>query len=366
MKTRVAAPRKPEDEMQHRDWMRNAAARCYVGLGLPAITRPLRERYSLSVTPSGRWPRVSWRRRTESSARILYSHRVNDDYNPCLSAIPTKVFEAQMRFVSRNYKVVSLDQMMDHLEAGEPETVVAVTFDDGYEDNYLNAFPILERYHVPATIFLTTGSMDTAEALWFEQLASALEHTSCAEIDAELASGGKLPLRTLTDRLGANSLITGILRTLPDMERRARLARILERLAVPAAASDIGKMLRWDQVRYMKARNIDFGGHTVTHPFLSKMPAEQVLWEISACKRRIEEETQSPVEFFAYPNGRAEDFSEDSKTALRAAGYRAAVTTNWGMNYRSTNPLELRRGQPWEEDPAVFAYKLDWYQMVND
>ena len=124
-------------------------------------------------------------------------------------------------------------------------------------------------------------------------------------------------------------------------------------------------MLSWDQVRLMKTHGIDFGGHTVTHPFISRMTNEQVVWEVSECKRRIEEELQQPVDHFAYPSGREEDFGKWNKQVVRSAGYRSAVTTIWGMNYRSTDPMELRRGGPWEESVAQFAYKLDWYQLVN-
>src|SRR5262249_23134855 len=92
------------------------------------------------------------------------------------------------------------------------------------------------------------------------------------------------------------------------------------------------EMLSWDQVRLMSASGIDFGGHTVTHPFMSKLTPADAAWEVGECKRRIEQEVQKPVEFFAYPNGREEDFADANKDVLRAAGYRAAVTTIWGMN----------------------------------
>ena len=124
-------------------------------------------------------------------------------------------------------------------------------------------------------------------------------------------------------------------------------------------------MLTWDQVRQMRARGIDFGGHTVTHPYLSRLTPEQAYWELAECKRRIETELQAPVAHFAYPNGRDEDFAPWNKEVLRAAGYNAAVTTLWGVNDKSTDRMELRRGGPWEEDEALFAYKMDWYQLVN-
>ena len=91
----------------------------------------------------------------------------------------------------------------------------------------------------------------------------------------------------------------------------------------------------------MSANGINFGGHTVNHPFLSRLTSDGFLWEVSECKRRIEDELQLPADYFAYPNGREEDFGLSNKTLIRQAGYRAAVTTIWGVNYSSTDPFEL-------------------------
>ncbi len=71
------------------------------------------------------------------------------------------------------------------------------------------------------------------------------------------------------------------------------------------------------------------------------------------------------MDHFAYPNGREEDFGPENKDLIRTAGYKAAFTTIWGPNHRSTDRMELRRGGPWEEHAAVFAYKLDWYELVD-
>ena len=125
-------------------------------------------------------------------------------------------------------------------------------------------------------------------------------------------------------------------------------------------------MLTWDQIREMKAQRVDFGGHTVTHPFISTLTREAMEWEAGESKRRIEQELQLPVDCFAYPSGRERDFGKGNKDVIRNAGYKAAVTTIWGMNTPSTDPMELRRGGPWEENAALFAYKLDWYQLTND
>ena len=346
-------------------WMQQALANCYFRFRLPALMRPVRDHYQLAVSRGRKWPGLSLEKRTVPSARILYYHRVNDDGDPFFPAIGTSLFEAEMRFVSKHYRVVSLTELVERLAEGSVEPVLAITFDDGYRDNYDLAFPILQRYGLPATIFLTTGSMDSREPLWFEQIALAFKKTTRQSADLDIDPRSRFWMRTTVERLQCVDRAFAIFRGLPDAERRQSVARTLQQLGARDEGERDGKMLGWDQVRFMKDRGIDFGGHTVTHPFLSRMSGDRVAWEASECKRRIEDEMQSPARHFAYPNGRDEDFGQWNKDLIRRAGYRAAVTTIWGVNNQSTDPMELRRGGPWETSPAAFAYKLDWYQLVN-
>ncbi len=347
------------------DSIRRTAAKCYFHLGGPAAARFVRTRYEASVSHDGRLVRGSWTRRGQPAGRILYYHRVNDDADPFFPSMPLDVFEGQMRHISRRYRVVSLSGLLDHLAGGSLETVVAITFDDGYRDNYENAFPVLQRYSVPATIFLTTGGLDSGEPLWFEVLAGAVKDTSREFLDLEIDLPRRFWLRTREERLQANGDLFALLRRMPDDERTRRLPEILRELASPNATPRRNMMLTWDQVRCMNARGIDFGGHTVSHPYLSRLTRGQVAWEISECKRRIEDELQASVPHFAYPNGGPEDFASWNKEVIRSAGYEAAVTTLWGLNFPTTDRLELRRGGAWEQDEALFACKMDWYQLVN-
>jgi peptidoglycan/xylan/chitin deacetylase (PgdA/CDA1 family) len=201
--------------------------------------------------------------------------------------------------------------------------------------------------------------------MWFETLSGALKATAREYLDLELDIPRRFWLRTQEERLHANGELFAVLRRMPDDERRRRLTAILHDLAAPELVERRNKMLTWDQVREMTRRGVDFGGHTVTHPYLSRLTPQQAEWEIVECKSRIEMELQAPVAHFAYPNGRDEDFATWNKDVLRAAGYEAAVTTLWGLNHPATDRMELRRGQPWEEEEALFAWKMDWYQLLN-
>ena len=352
--------RQSGSEFSARQWVRQTAANCYIHCQLPKLMQPLRSRYQLAL------PKLSLQKRQEASARILYYHRVNDDGDPFFPAMATALFEEEMRYLAQHYKVVSLPDLVKHLENGSPTRMLAITFDDGYQDNYENAFPVLQRYGLPATIFLATGSIDSRQPLWFEQLAGAVKKTSLDHLDLEIDIPRRVWLRTTAERLEANGAIFSLLRVLPDDQRLDSLDVVLRQLGDPEADRDRhGKMLTWDQIRIMKSQGIDFGGHTVTHPFIARLTPEQVTWEVGECKRRIEDELQLPVECFAYPNGREEDFGKWNKNAIRSAGYRAAVTTIWGLNYCSTDPMELRRGGPWEQTSSLFAYKMDWYELTE-
>jgi peptidoglycan/xylan/chitin deacetylase (PgdA/CDA1 family)/CelD/BcsL family acetyltransferase involved in cellulose biosynthesis len=345
--------------------IRKLSAACYLRCGFSTLLRPLRNRYQISLGRSGR-KRLSWTRRTEPSVRILYYHRVNNENDPFFPSMTTEQFENEIRYLARNYDIVDLPSALHHLHSGPPKPVVAITFDDGYQDNYQHAFPILQRHGVTATIFLTTDGLDSRQPLWFEQLAYAIKVTDRPFVDLEIDMPRRFRLDTPQNRLDANNRIFALLRRLRDPERTQWLTEIHRYLGITSHSNRTDNMLTWDQVRLMKSAGITFGGHTVTHPFISKLSSDRILWEASECKRRIEEELQSPVDLFAYPNGREEDFGSANKHLIRNAGYKAAVTTIWGTNYASTDPMELRRGGPWETSLDLFAYKLDWYHFVNE
>jgi peptidoglycan/xylan/chitin deacetylase (PgdA/CDA1 family) len=343
------------------DWLRSAAAGAYFYSPLFRIAPSIRDNYRLRLSP-----RPCLERRSRPSLRILYFHRINDDKDPFRPSMPTSKFEEQIRMVAKHHRVVRLREAIRQLSEGGPaESLVVITFDDGYADNYTNALPVLERHGLPATIFLTTGSLDSRESMWFEKLAVAVKRSPAEFVDLELDVPRRLSLRSESDRLAANATIFAYLRTLADSNRRLVLTETLAKLKAPPQSKEQSEMLTWNQVREMRARRIDFGGHTVSHPFVSKLEPLQAEREVAECKRRIEEELQAPADFFAYPSGRESDFTPLSKEIVARAGYRAAVSTLWGVNFPDTDPMELRRGQPWEEHLSLFAAKLDWYQLTD-
>src|SRR5574341_604156 len=90
--------------------------------------------------------------------QVLTYHRVNDDGDPFFAAVPTAVFEREIAYIARTYQVLTVEELADRTRRGDlPRNALAITFDDGYRDNFTHAAPILARYGLPATVFLATG-----------------------------------------------------------------------------------------------------------------------------------------------------------------------------------------------------------------
>lgn len=270
------------------------------------------------------------RSQTQLGVPILLYHRVGTSNVPgSFEQTSTSEFEAEMRYLAKNYEVLELPRIIQCLQTGEalPKKSIVITFDDGYKDNYLNAYPLLKKYHLPATIFLTTGYIDSPELFWWDKLRYLVWHSSVNKI--ELDQFGSYPLYSKIDR---NKAVTNIERKLKQSlettknELMNKLADIC-RVDIP---SNMNKewVVSWDEVREMSRNNIGFGAHTVTHPIMTKISLEKVRWEVTESKRRIEAELEQPINTFSYPNGHPDDYNNDIKQILREAGFNCALAAS--------------------------------------
>lgn len=304
------------------------------------------------------WPR---RRAAGRPFQVLLYHRVNDEGNVVFSGVPTSVFAAQMRILAANWNVLPLQSLLEAARRGEtPPRAAAITFDDGYRDNYEHAFPVLQALGLPATIFLAIAPLEGGGTLWHDRIFDAFERAE-APIQFERAS---LPMASAGERRRAVLTVLDRLRRLAPAERDERIAAIVSAM-VGTALPSTRRMLTWDEVRAMQNAGIEFGAHTVTHPILSRMPHEEAVAEIRCSKETIEARLGVPVRLFAFPNGRREDYTPALLDALPALGFTGALTTEWGLNDRKTPPFELRRVGAWGVDPAVSFTRLGWHRLAG-
>ena len=302
--------------------------------------------------------------RRQPAFPILTYHRVNDDRDPFFPSVPTAVFERHVAYLARTHRVLTVEELVERSGRGEvPRHALAITFDDGYRDNLTHAAPILARYGLPATIFLATGFIGTAEVPWFDRLAMAFKTAKLSSVGAPW--GEQVNLGDDQARLQALERTLGYLKGLRDGERRRQVDRLLHSLAGTDQSWFKDLMLGWDDVHALAGLGFSIGAHTVSHPILSRVSRKQARAEIEGSRAMIESACGVAPQAFAYPNGRPDDYTATVRDLVQEVGFACAVTTRFGLNTRATPRYELRRGGPWEHDVATFGLKLAIYRAIE-
>ena len=333
------------------------------GTGALRILQRLSKQYEVVHRDDGRFPNLQ--RVTSSKFAILCYHRIGTGGVPFHSAFDSKAFEKQLQFLSRNYRIISMDQLCRELREGGPAyQCVTLTFDDGYRALYTNAFPVLLKYGIPATVFLTAGAIETGEVSWYDRIFAVAMLSRADTLNLQIPCEQRFPLGRPEDRLQtATSIVTALRRC--SNETRLTACADLER-KYPLPESQVkGFMLSWSQIREMQAGGIAFGAHTMTHPCVAQLSPLERHRELVEAKQLLEERLQSPIDHFAFPFGQPSDIGAEACALLPACGYRSAVSTVWGVNTRTTNPYLLRRMGGEEPSLSLFALRLRRFFLEN-
>jgi peptidoglycan/xylan/chitin deacetylase (PgdA/CDA1 family) len=291
---------------------------------------------------------------------VLCYHRIGTGGIPLFSELPAKSFEAQMRYIRRRYRVLSLDQLCEEMQRPRQRAdAVAVTFDDGYRDLYTQALPVLKKYQIPATIFLPIVPIETGEVPWYDKIFLGLRVFPEHRLEITLEVSRIFQLSSHKARIDAAAEIIAYLRTIPDDQRKMHCSA-LEKRFHPPADQLANRMLTWEQIRAMGREGIDFGSHTMTHPAVSQLNETDLKLELGESKRILEQRIGKDVAHFAYPFGKPADCGLVARAILERTGYRSAGTTTEGINQAGDDCYELRRTQIGNErSPAMFIFKLN-------
>ena len=290
---------------------------------------------------------------------ILMYHHVTDRDEVFLPHVTARVFGGQMEYLKKEYLVRDLDELMEMVGRGEkiPARSVAITFDDGYEDVYLNAFPVLKRYDLPSTVFVSTGFIDSDRLPWTDELGFLFKETAATGLEIEIEGiKERFNFRDEAERLGVFREVKNQLKVLYDPERSDIFERIRGELAVPE--SNPVRILTAPQIREMAEAGISFGAHTVHCPILTKISPHRAQEEIRDSKESLEAITAHEVKGFCYPNGGADDFNDVIKSMVQHTGYQYACTTLEGTNGPAVDRYALKR--TWTSEPSLplFAARL--------
>ncbi|KPV40329.1 polysaccharide deacetylase [Thiohalorhabdus denitrificans] len=288
---------------------------------------------------------------------VLIYHRVLEEADPLDPDIPdAATFDWQMGLLAEEFRPLPLAEGVAGLARGTlPPRAVAVTFDDGYADNYTVALPILRRWGVPATFFIATGYLGGGR-MWNDIITETVRRWPEGEMDLRHMGLGRWPLDGEEARREARMGLIQELRYRPLEERE----RVVEGLGAELGGPPSPRlMLDPGEVRALAGAGMEIGAHTRSHPILSTLDPDRARAEVAESKAHLEEITGGACRFFAYPNGRpGEDYGPEHVDLVRAAGFQAAVSTAWGAAGRETSRFQIPRFTPWNGTPRGFYLGL--------
>src|SRR2546428_8083987 len=279
-------------------------------------------------------------------AIILMFHRFWRNGEGHVRGLSIERFEEYIRYLTRHYRVVSLGTLTEELRQRtvRPYTV-AVTLDDGHHEAFTRAAPVLRRYGVPASFFVVSDFIDGRLWLWTDRFRFVFKQAPQGQ--AAFKYRGSIHVVEMSkerNRLLAEEQWREYAKKLPVPEREELLEVVADAwgVTIPVTPPREYRPMSWGELWSLAAEEFDVGAHSRTHPILSRVSPEQLQAEIEGCKEQIERHVGCPVRYFAYPNGRNEDYTAEAVEAVSRAGYLAAFTTVPGGNTPSTSPYELR------------------------
>jgi peptidoglycan/xylan/chitin deacetylase (PgdA/CDA1 family) len=290
-------------------------------------------------------PLLAWPFRHALTTLIF--HRVLPVSDPLRPGEPDpELFDRLMNFLARNFVVLPLVEAVDLLKHGNlPKRACCITFDDGYADNLSIALPILEKYRLPAMVFVATGYLDGGR-MFNDTVIDAIAQSRLQRLDLREIDLGMHDIATMEARQDVIAAILQQIKYRPPEQRSSDVARFLELPQCGALPTDI--MLTSRQVAELSARGIEIGGHTINHPILTSVQDDVAKHEIIAGKHRLEQITGKPIQTFAYPNGQPnKDYAARHATMVREAGFKLAVSTAQGVGSETSDIFQLPRFTPW-------------------
>lgn len=280
--------------------------------------------------------------------RILLYHRVEDlSEDVSLLSVSPCNFDDHMKYINENYDVLRLNDDFEEWMKTAQRDAVIITFDDGYYDWYTKALPILGKYNIPATMFITTGYVDSDKEFWTENLHRALFEQKIFHekfvLEDELVSGC-WKTASYEERYDLYKILRKIFQISSNDKRKEYEKKLLEWAGLTESGRENRKALTTQQIkRLSESPLIDVGVHTVTHASLRWQTIEEQKREIVDSKRALEDIIGQAITLFSYPFGTKGDFSDETIKILCDNGFEKAVVGYPGEINAQSDMYRLKR-----------------------
>lgn len=279
------------------------------------------------------------------TGKILMLHRVTEKRssikeNRLLEITPSFLEKTILEYQALNYRFVSIDEAynIQYQRTNCRQPYVCFTFDDGFRDNLTEAFPLFKKYNIPFTIFVATAFPEGKACIWWYELDELLQQVS----EIKFADGVCHSCETQEKKNQVFKLIGEIIKNTPKKDVRSFLNQILVQNELNVlSVSSKAVALSWDDIRELHESGLcSIGSHGVSHAPLTKLPNDDLMYELQSSKSLIEEKLGTSVLHLAYPFG---DYDAKVVNAAKLCGYKSAVRVGGGMQRLNQNPFHFKR-----------------------
>ena len=259
------------------------------------------------------------------------------NFDPWKIAITPEEFDNHMRYIKDNYNIMRFEDDWSNIN----EKTIVVTFDDGYADNFYNAVPILKKYDIPATFFISTNNIGTNSEFWWDELATMFHNINKIKFNYREKTYN---LEKMDDVRKACLEVRSILINMSPEKRREELNVLHDKMSVPIQKSILNRsMNQWEIQQLTKFDNISIGAHTKSHTKLSQLSVDSQREEIKGSKEILEKISGQKIEMFSYPFGSDEDYTEHTVEKVKTSEINKAAVVKQGLYSKECGEYRIPR-----------------------
>lgn len=274
---------------------------------------------------------------------IFNYHRVGDalatPFDPNVFSCDSTQFAEHLHFYRQHFTMLHMDELAEALASKSAEKFGLITFDDGYIDNYLEAFPLLKQQGLSATFYVPTDYIDSSLIPWWDEVAFMVRNAGVSSIQFGSAT-------IAIDKAAIRRTVRLVLNQFKQDKRSvADKLQAFRTLLQPTADMPCQQLfMNWQQLKEMQQQGMSIGSHTCSHNILSHLSEQQQLQELTRSKQLLEQVLQQPVRTIAYPVGGFDCYSKATCELAQQAGYEFAFTfTNRLNRLTSLQPYAISR-----------------------
>jgi peptidoglycan/xylan/chitin deacetylase (PgdA/CDA1 family) len=272
---------------------------------------------------------------------VLNYHRIgtptDSRFDEALWSATQDDFDRQVRLLKDGFDLIGVSELatvLSDLENGRRRPLKSsrfamITFDDGYIDNYKLAYPVLKANDASAVFFIATGFIDKPRLPWWDEIAWMVRSSRRESLTLTESWLDEPLMFSQPDRRAVINRLLKFYYRLDGSRTEPFLNGIAEATGsgrAPKEAAD-GQWMDWGMIREMSVAGMDFGAHTVTHPILANLTAEDQGMEVCESRLRLENQLNRPITSLSYPVGNRESFNDDTRAALSQYGF------DWAFSY---------------------------------